>query len=130
MCDVAPLDVCDVVLDQPYMWKRHVVYESRICSVIISLGGQLYGILEVVPTTAPPKQHRKVISHIAKFILFTVCSRDAHKTTTTIVASTPSIQQKQIEEEKEDIFSSPMMVPTQCPVKPRDKNLVEHIQSC
>jgi hypothetical protein len=39
VCDVAPLDVCDVVLGQPYMWKRHVVYESRPRSVIIILGG-------------------------------------------------------------------------------------------
>jgi hypothetical protein len=28
LCDVSPLDVCDVLLGQPYMWKRHVVYES------------------------------------------------------------------------------------------------------
>jgi hypothetical protein len=28
LCDVAPLDVCDVLLGQPYMWKRHAVYES------------------------------------------------------------------------------------------------------
>jgi hypothetical protein len=46
VCDVSPLDVCDVVLGQPYMWKRHVVYESRPCSVIITLGGHLYRIPE------------------------------------------------------------------------------------
>ena len=28
LCDVAPLEVCDVLLGQPYMWKRHAVYES------------------------------------------------------------------------------------------------------
>jgi hypothetical protein len=123
MCDVSPLDVCDVVLGQPYMWRRHVVYESRPRSVIITLGGHLYRIPEVVPTTAPPKQCCKVISHTAKFILFTVCSKDAQKTATTTAASTPSIQQKQI-------VSSPTMVPTQCPVKPRDNRLVEHIQPC
>jgi hypothetical protein len=39
LCDVSPLDVCDVLLGQPYMWKRHVVYESRPRSVIVSLGG-------------------------------------------------------------------------------------------
>jgi hypothetical protein len=27
--DVAPLEVCDVLLGQPYMWKCHVIYESR-----------------------------------------------------------------------------------------------------
>jgi hypothetical protein len=128
VCDVSPLDVCDVFLGQPYMWKRHVVYESRPCSVIITLGGQLYRIPEVVPTIVPPKQCRKVISHTAKFILFTVCSKDAQKATTTTAASTPSIQQKQIAEEKEDIVSSPTMVPTQCPIKPRDNRLVEQIQ--
>jgi hypothetical protein len=55
VCDFSPVDVCDVVLGQPYMWKCHVVYESRPRSVIITLGGQLYRITEVVPTTAPPK---------------------------------------------------------------------------
>jgi hypothetical protein len=81
VCDVAPLDVCDVVLGQPYMWRRHDVYESRPHSVIITLRGWLYQIPEVVLTTTPPKQCRKVISHTAKFILFTVCSKDAQNTT-------------------------------------------------
>jgi hypothetical protein len=128
VCDVSPLDVYDVVLGQPYMWKHHVFYESRHRSFIITMGGQLYRILEVVPTSAPPKQCRKVISHTVKFILFRVCSKDAQKTTTTIVASTPSIQQKHIVEEKEDIVSSHTMVPTPGPVKPRDNRLVEQIQ--
>ena len=55
LCDVAPLDVCDVLLGQPYMWKHHAVYESRPRSVIVTLGGHLYRIPEVVPTTIPPK---------------------------------------------------------------------------
>jgi hypothetical protein len=38
LCDVSPLDVCDVLLSQPYMWKYHVVYDSRPRSVIVSLG--------------------------------------------------------------------------------------------
>jgi hypothetical protein len=38
------------------MWKRHAVYESRPRSVIVSLGGHLYRILEVVPTTVSPKK--------------------------------------------------------------------------
>ena len=50
MC-VVPLEVCDVILGQPYLWKHHVVYESRPHSVIITLGGQLYRILELVPPT-------------------------------------------------------------------------------
>jgi hypothetical protein len=52
LCDVSPLEVCDVILGQPYMWKHHVVYESQPCSVIVTLGGHLYKIPEVVPTTS------------------------------------------------------------------------------
>ena len=38
LCDVAPLEVCDALLGQPYMWIRHAMYESRPCTVIITLG--------------------------------------------------------------------------------------------
>jgi hypothetical protein len=86
------------------MWKRHVVYESRPRSVIITLGGHLYRIPEVVPTIVPPKQCRKVISHTAKFILFTVCSKDAQKATTTTAASTPSIQERRLQKRKKILF--------------------------
>ena len=52
LCDISPLEVCDGLLEQPYLWKCHVVYESRPHSVIITLGRQLYRIPEVVsPTT-------------------------------------------------------------------------------
>ena len=47
LCDIAPLEVCDVLLGKPYLWKRHVVYESKPRSVIITLGRQLYRIPEV-----------------------------------------------------------------------------------
>jgi hypothetical protein len=44
LCDVSPLDVCDVLLGQPYMWKCHAIYESRPRIVIVNLGGHLYRI--------------------------------------------------------------------------------------
>jgi hypothetical protein len=47
LCDVSPLEVCDVLLGQPYMWKHHVVYESQPRSVIVTMGGQLYKVPEV-----------------------------------------------------------------------------------
>jgi hypothetical protein len=99
LCDVSPLDVCDVLLGQPYMWKRHVVYESRPRSVIVSLGGHLYRIPEVVPTTVPPKKCCKVVSHTTKFSFFTICSKGEQKDTATTTASAqaPSIQQKQVD---------------------------------
>jgi hypothetical protein len=49
LCDVAPLKVCDVLLGQPYLWKHHVVYESRPHSVIITFNRKLYRIPEAVP---------------------------------------------------------------------------------
>jgi len=51
LCDVTPLDVCDVLLGQPYLWRRHVVYESRPRAIIISLDNSLYRIPEVAPPT-------------------------------------------------------------------------------
>jgi hypothetical protein len=77
----------------------HVVYESRPRSVIVSLGGHLYRIPEVVPTTVPPKQCRKLVSYTTKFIFFTICSKGEQKdtATTTSSAQAPSIQQKQVE---------------------------------
>ena len=49
LCDVSSLEVCDVLLGQPYLWKHHVVYESRPHSVIITLNRKLYKIPEAVP---------------------------------------------------------------------------------
>ena len=77
VCDVSPLYVCDVFLGQSYMCKCHFFYESRPHSVIITEGGQIYRILELVLNIVPPKQFHKVISHTTKFILFTVFSNDA-----------------------------------------------------
>jgi hypothetical protein len=66
LCDIYPLEVCDVLLGQSYLWKRHVVYESRPHSVIITLGRQLYRIPKVALPTAISlilaKQCSKVIS--------------------------------------------------------------------
>jgi hypothetical protein len=99
LCDVGPLDVCDVLLGQPYTWKCHVVYKSRPRSVIVSLGGHLYRIPDVVPTIAPPKKCHKVVSHTAKFSFFTICSKGEQKdiiaTTTSLQA--PFIKQKQVD---------------------------------
>jgi hypothetical protein len=66
LCDVSPLEVCDVLLGQPYLWKCHVVYASRPPSVIITLNGKLYRILKAVPPSAISlifaKKCRKIIS--------------------------------------------------------------------
>jgi hypothetical protein len=98
-CDVSPLDVCDVLLGQPYMWKRHAIYESQPHGVIVTLGGHLYGIPEVVPTIVPPKQCRQVISHTTKFSFFAIYSKGEQKetATTTTSAQASFIQQKQVE---------------------------------
>ena len=83
-----PLEVYDVLLGQPYMWKRHAIYESWPHSVIITLGGKLYRI----PETVSPKkvsQGRKISSHIKKVFLLKIASEGEHKITET---STPSAQ--------------------------------------
>ena len=79
LCDVAPLEVWDVILGQPYMWKHRVVYESRPRSVIITLGKRLYRILEVAPKASISlilaKQCTKVISQTGKFVLLMILSQ-------------------------------------------------------
>ena len=99
LCDVAPLYVCDVLLGQPYMWRHHVVFESQPRSVIVSLGGHLYRIPEVVPTIILLKHFRKVVSQTKKFIFFTICSKGEQKdtATTTALPQAPSIKQKQVD---------------------------------
>ena len=80
LCNVAPLEVCNVLLGQLYLWKRHVVYESRPCSVIITLNKKLYRIPEAIPPSAisliSAKKCRKVISQMGKFVFFVIRSQN------------------------------------------------------
>jgi hypothetical protein len=80
VCDVSPLEVFDVLLGQPYMWKHHAIYESRPRIVIVTLGGQLYRVPEVAPTTSTSlisaKQCHRVISQTTEFSLFLIQSDD------------------------------------------------------
>jgi hypothetical protein len=80
LCDVSPLEVCDVLLGQTYLWKCHVVYESRPCSIIITLNRKLYRIPEAVPPSdislISTKKCRKVISQMVKFLFFMILSQN------------------------------------------------------
>ena len=78
ICDVAPLDVCDVLLGQPYMYHRHGVYESRPRSVTIKLGEKRYRIPEVCPkqvaSLISAKQCKRLIAQTRAFVLLMVRS--------------------------------------------------------
>jgi hypothetical protein len=84
LCDVAPLDVSDVLLGQPYLWKQHVVYESRPRAVIITLGNKLYRIPEIAPPTTislvTAKQCSKLISQTRKFVFLMIRPQGKRKT--------------------------------------------------
>jgi len=125
-CNVAPLDVCDVLLGKPYLWKQHAIYESRPHFVIISLVNMLGRIPEVAPLTTnsliSAKKCNKIISHTRKFIFFLVHSQNKGKITATSMAleKDSSMQQKQVDmvmKEYRVIFSSPTGVPLHCQVK-------------
>jgi len=112
--------------------ETHAVYESRPCSVIITLNRKLYRIPEAVPPSVifliSAKQCRKVISQTGKFVFFVIRSRSERKIAATPRASTTdlSTQQNQVDkvvEEYSNIFSSPIGVPLHCQVKnPIDLN--------
>jgi hypothetical protein len=126
LCDVSPLEFCDVLLRQPYLWELHVVYESRTHNVIINLNRKLYRIPEVVPPSVisliSTKQCRNVISQSRKFLFFMSLPQSERKVAATSMASATglSMQQNQVDkvvEEYKDIFSSPTGVPLHCQVK-------------
>jgi hypothetical protein len=123
LCDVSPLEVCNFLLGQPCLWKRHVVYESRPRSVIITLNRKLYRILEAVPPSVisliAAKQCRKVISQTRKFFFFVIRSQSERKIAATSRAFTTdlSTQQKQVDKfvkEYSDIVSYTTGVPLHC----------------
>jgi hypothetical protein len=91
LCDVSPLEVCDVLLGQPYLWKRHVVYESRPHTVIITLGNKLYRIPEVAPPTTisliTAKQCSKIISQTRKFVFLMIHPQGKKKIVATSTTS-------------------------------------------
>jgi len=130
------MDVCDVLLGQPYMWKLHAIYESRPRSFIFTLGIHLYRIPEVVPTTIPPKQCCKVVSQTTKFSFFAICSKGEQKdtATTTALAQEPSIQQKKIDKiEKKCKYSFctkeyhvPRLVKNFQPFQPQFRENLQH----
>ena len=103
LCDVSPLEFCDVLLGQPYLWKHHVVYESRPHNVIITLNRKLYKILEVVPPSdislISAKKCRKVISYMRKFVFFVIISQNKRKiaTTSRVSSADLSTQHKQLD---------------------------------
>jgi hypothetical protein len=126
LCDVSPLEVCDVLLGQPCLWKLHAIYESRPRSVIITLNRKLYRIPEVVPPSAislsSSKQCRNVISQTENFVFFVIFSQSERNIVATSMASVTdlSMKQKQVNKfikEYKDIIASPTRVPLHCHVK-------------
>jgi hypothetical protein len=79
LCDVSPLEVCDVLLGKLHMLKHHDFYESRPRSIIITLGGQLYRVPKAVPSIVvslvSAKKYIKVMSQTKIFVLFMVWSK-------------------------------------------------------
>jgi hypothetical protein len=125
-CDVSPLEVCNVILVQPYLWKFHVVYESRPHNVIITLNKILYRISEaVLPSVISlifSKKCRKVISQMGKFVFFMIHSQNEQKITRTSSVSTTNLStwKKKVDKVIKaylDIFSSHIGVPMHYQVK-------------
>jgi hypothetical protein len=87
LCDIAPLNVSDVLLGQPYMWKRHVVYESRPRAVMITLGNNLYRMPEIAPPTSnylvTAKQCSKIIFKTRKFVFLMIHPQGKNNTMAT-----------------------------------------------
>jgi len=98
LCDVSPLDVCDVLLGQPYLCKQHLVYESRPRIIIVTLGNKFYRIPEVAPPTAislvTAKQCTKHISKTGKFVFLMIHPQGKKKMVAMTSRQSPSPQQQ------------------------------------
>ena len=103
-----PLKFYNILLGQPYMWKRHVVYELRPRSVIVTLRGKIYRIPEIVAPNTVSKG-MKISSHTRKLFLFTIPSEGEHQITST--PSAHGISAHLTQEEKGVIVSSSIQVP-------------------
>ena len=97
------------------------MYESRPRIVIITLGNNLYKILEVPPPTAislvTVKQCSKLISKIGKFVFLMIRPQGKKKimaTTSRIGASACKQQMDKVMEEYQDIFTSHTRVRLHC----------------
>ena len=88
LCVISPLDVCDVLSGQPYMWKWHVLYESSPYAIIVLLGNKFYKIPEVAPSTSislvTGKKCSKLISKTRKFVFLMIRPQGKKKTVDTI----------------------------------------------
>ena len=100
------------------------MYESRPCSVIITLGNKLYRIPEVAPPTAisliTAKQCGKLVSKTRNFFFLMIRPQGKKKTVATASIQGPSTRQLQMDkvvEEYKDIFTSYAGVPLHCQVK-------------
>jgi hypothetical protein len=78
VCDVSPLEDFYFISVQTHMLKYHAIYVSLPYSVIVTLGGQLYRVPNIDPTTTNSlilaKQCCKVIFQTTKFLLFMIQS--------------------------------------------------------
>lgn len=118
-----PLDVCDVLLGQPYLWERHAMYESRPRDVIVTLGNKLYRILEVAPlTTISLVIEKKAVRPFPKLRnLFSwwYTLRERRRQWPRPPDKAPSWKQQmdKVVEEYEDIFTATTGVPLHYQVK-------------
>ena len=124
MCEITPIDVSNVLLGQPYLWKQHAVYESRPRVIIVTLGNKLYRIPEVPPpptiSLVTTKQCSKLISQTRKFVFLMTHPQCKKKTMATTSRHGSFARQQQLDkvvEEYGDIFTSPTGVPLHCQVK-------------
>ena len=124
LCDICPLDVFDVLLGQPYLWKWHVVYESQPHVVIFTLGNKLYMIPEVVTrdsiSLVIAKQCSKLIPKMGKFVFLVIHPQGKNKSMDTTSRQSPFSWQQhmaKVVEEDRDIFISPTRMPLHCQVK-------------
>lgn len=79
-CDVVPLDVCQVILGNPYLWDRYAIYDRRAQKYTLTKDDQQFVIRAVEllqePNLVPATQAKRLVNACGKFVLLMIRPRE------------------------------------------------------
>jgi len=79
-CDVVPLDVCQVILGNPYLWDRYAIYDRRAQTYLFTKDEQQFLICAISMSSktsfVTANQAKQLVNACGKFVLLIVRPHD------------------------------------------------------
>ncbi len=81
-CDVVPLDVCQVILGNPYLWDRYAIYDRRAQKYTLTKDEQQY-VVRATPCSREASfvmatQANRLVNACGRFVLLMVRQHEEH----------------------------------------------------